>query len=809
MKMILDFTQISLKHLTEVGGKNASLGEMITKLAKLGIKVPPGFATTADAYRTFLKENNLEEIINKELKNLDVNDVANLERASNAIQKAILDAKLPKLLEEEIKQAYQQLNLNPNQTVAVRSSATAEDLPQASFAGQQETFLNVHKNDILNAVKRVYASLFSKRAIAYRVHHGFDHQQIAISVGIQQMVRSDLACSGVIFTLDTESGFDQAIFITSSYGLGETIVQGAVNPDEFYVHKPTLRENKAAIISRKLGTKAKKMIYAKANHVRVETIEVSQEERQQFSLTDAEILELARQSLIIETHYGKPMDIEWAKDGIDQTLYIMQARPETVKARESHQFIEQYQLDAKVKPICSGRSIGQKIGQGVARIINHPEQMDQLQPGEILVADMTDPDWEPIMKRASAIVTNRGGRTCHAAIVARELGIPAIVGCIDATETITAGNETTVSCCEGETGFVYPGLLEYRVNRTAIENFSKLPIKICLNLANPEQAFAAQFLPNEGIGLARVEFIISNMISIHPKALLDFHTLQGNLRKKIQQKTAAYDSPVEFYVEKLAEGIATIAAAFYPKPIIVRFSDFKSNEYANLLGGELFEPQEENPMLGYRGASRYLSGDFKACFALECEAIKRVREQKGLTNAHVMFPFVRTVNEAEQLSQLIQSYGLERGKDGLKVYMMCEIPSNVLLAEAFLQYFDGYSIGSNDLTQLALGLDRDSALIANLFDERDAAVQILLHQVISTCKKLNKYIGICGQAPSDHLDFAKWLVAEGIDSMSLSPDSVVQTWLALENLEHDQNSEATSPLNWIASQNHPDMRQKS
>lgn len=780
MRTIVNFTEINLQDIAIVGGKNASLGEMIAQLTRSGIKVPKGFATTAEAYQQFLQENKLDSKIYNLLAVLDVEDINALKHASKTIRRWIMNGSLPKALMEDIKLAYERLNLRSDQSVAVRSSATAEDLPEASFAGQQETYLNVMGiKNVLLAVKRVFASLFTERAISYRTHHGFSHRQVAISVGIQQMIRSDLASSGVIFTIDTESGFDQVIFITASYGLGEAIVQGSVNPDEFFVHKPTLRAGKASIISRSLGSKAVKMIYAKSDSAPVKTVNVAAKDRQQFSLTDQEILELARYALIIEDYYGKRMDIEWAKDGIDQQLYIIQARPETVKARDTHQWIEQYCLTEKIPPLLQGRSVGQKIGQGIARIIKNPNDKNALQKGEILVTDMTDPDWEPIMKRAAAIVTNRGGRTCHAAIIARELGIPAVVGCGNATSLIKEKSSITVSCAEGETGFIYSGLLKFHVDRTEITSMPKLPLQVCLNLANPDQAFTCQFLPNDGIGLARLEFIISNMIGIHPNALLNLDKLPPVISTEIKHRTAAYANPLEFYIEKLTEGISTIAAAFYPKPIIVRFSDFKSNEYANLLGGNLFEPKEENPMIGYRGASRYLTGNFKECFILECEAIRRVREQKGLINTHVMFPFARTVNEAKQLIELVGGQGLSRGKDGLKIYMMCEIPSNALLAEEFLTYFDGYSIGSNDLTQLTLGLDRDSALIANLFDERDLAVKALLQHIIATCKRMNKYVGICGQGPSDHPDFAEWLMDEGIESVSLTPDSIVRTWLAL------------------------------
>lgn len=780
MRIILDFGEINMTHLAKVGGKNASLGEMFSKLSRLGIQVPKGFATVSEAYRTFLQSNAIDNKIYNALKNIDANDIGKLKNASDYSRQLILNAPFSKSFESEVTKAYQRLNLSTHQTVAVRSSATAEDLPEASFAGQQESYLNVSGNEnILMAIKRVYASLFTERAISYRIFHHFDHQQVAISAGIQQMIRSDCGSSGVIFTIDTESGFDQVVFITSSYGLGEMVVQGSVNPDEFYVYKPTLLAGKDSIISRKLGSKKSKMIYDENLDQRVQIINTDKKEQQQFSLNDQDILTLARHALVIEKHYGKAMDIEWAKDGIDNALYIIQARPETVKARESHHIIEQYHVTKKGKPIVVGRSIGQKIGQGVARKILTTKNMHTFQSGEVLIANATDPDWEPIMKRAAAIVTNHGGRTCHAAIVAREMGIPAVVGCGNATDLISDGMQISVSCAEGEEGYVYSGLIEYHLEKTKIENLAKLPIKLCMNLANPEQAFGYQFLPNDGIGLARLEFIINSMIGIHPNAVLHPEKLSEKLQFEINEKTSAYKNPIEFYIEKLAEGIATISAAFYPKPVIVRFSDFKSNEYANLIGGELFEPIEENPMLGYRGGSRYIAGNFQACFKLECEAIKRVREQKGLTNTQVMFPFVRTVSEIEKLIMIAKNNGLVRGKNDLKIYMMCEIPSNALLAESFLAHVDGYSIGSNDLTQLTLGLDRDSELVAHLFDERNEAVKILLHQIIFTCKKLHKYVGICGQGPSDHPDLAAWLMKEGIDSLSLSPDSMVQTYLSL------------------------------
>ncbi len=780
MMFVLGFDSVGMKDVPQVGGKNASLGEMITQLAHLGIKVPGGFATTANAYREFLRVNQLEDKIHQLLDQLNVDDVKALQQVGKAIRGAILAGELPSELQQAVDVAYQTMNLSSEQTVAVRSSATAEDLPEASFAGQQDTLLNVSGIDnIKAAIKTVYASLFTDRAIVYRAHHQFDHLQIAMSAGVQQMIRSDLAASGVMFTLDTESGFDQVVFITGAYGLGESIAQGEVSPDEFYVHKPMLAAGKQAVIKRKLGTKSVKMVYSDSQDDRVKMLNVDSEESQHFCLTDDEVLLLAKQALVIESHYGRPMDIEWAKDGIDHQLYMIQARPETVKAGASKQYIVQYRLTEEATPLVSGSSVGQKIGQGVARVIHSPNDMESLQPGEVLVAQITDPDWEPVMKRASAIVTNRGGRTCHAAIVARELGIPAIVGCHTATDVVHSGDEITVSCAEGETGHVYPGLIAFEKTKTEIKKLPKLPVKLLMNLANPEQAFTHQFLPNAGIGLARLEFIISNMIGMHPNALLNINAMPQAIKEEILKRTAAYASPVEYYIEKLAEGIATIAAAFYPKNIIVRFSDFKSNEYANLLGGAQFEPEEENPMLGYRGASRYVAGNFKPCFALECEAIKRVREQKGLTNTQVMFPFVRTIREAARLTDLIKEHGIERGKDGLKVYMMCEIPANALLAEQFLEFFDGYSIGSNDLTQLTLGLDRDSSLVAELFDERNAAVKVLLKQIISTCKRMNKYVGICGQGPSDHLDLAKWLVDEGIESLSLTPDTIVETWMKL------------------------------
>lgn len=782
----IDFQHLTMKDIDRVGGKNASLGEMISHLGKMDVVVPTGFATTADAFREFLANNELDKKIQQLLETLDVNDVLKLTRAGQTIREWIIAAPFSGAFEDDIRTAYVQLKQSighDNFSVAVRSSATAEDLPDASFAGQQETFLNVQGIDeILVSIKEVFASLYNDRAIAYRVHHGFAHHDVALSAGIQQMIRSDKASSGVMFTMDTESGFDQVIFITSSYGLGEMVVQGAVNPDEFYVHKPALQAGREAVIRRNLGTKALKMIYCedKASSKRVKIIDVEKELQQRFSLTTAEIQQLAKHAMTIEAHYGAAMDIEWAKDGIDGKLYILQARPETVKSRGNKQVLERYSLKAKSPILTEGRSIGQRIGAGRVRVIKDVSEMHRVQVGDILVSDMTDPDWEPVMKRAAAIVTNRGGRTCHAAIIARELGIPAVVGCGDATHLIHDGDEVTVSCAEGDTGFVYQGILPFEHDCLDVETMPQLPVKVMLNVGNPERAFAFQAIPNAGVGLARLEFLISNTIGIHPRALLEFDTLTDPLLKQaIKEKTAAYDSPVAYYVERLKEGIATIAAAFYPKPVIVRLSDFKSNEYANLLGGTLYEPEEENPMLGFRGASRYVSPQFSACFALECQAVKEVRELMGLSNVEVMIPFVRTLTEASKVIDTLKAHGLERGRDGLRLIMMCELPSNALLADDYLHFFDGFSIGSNDLTQLTLGLDRDSGLVAAQFDERDAAVKALLHMAIVACKKAGKYVGICGQGPSDHQDFAQWLMNEGIDSLSLNPDSVLETSLFL------------------------------
>lgn len=785
-KHVIDLSHLGMRDLEQVGGKNASLGEMISHLSSAGVSVPGGFATTADSFRAFLSQDNLDKKIYAKLNTLNTDDVHQLAVVGKEIREMIIETPFKADFEHEVRTAYEQLAHSighDNFSVAVRSSATAEDLPDASFAGQQETFLNVKDIDaVLLSIKHVFASLFNDRAIAYRTHHHFAHHDVALSAGIQQMVRSDLAVSGVMFTMDTESGFDQVVFITSSYGLGEMVVQGAVNPDEFYVHKPGLRAGKPAVIRRNLGSKALKMVYCDdpSKQQRVKTVDVDAKERLLFSLSADEIESLAKQALIIETHYGRPMDIEWAKDGLNGQLYILQARPETVKSRDNKQILERYTLQQRGKVLAEGRSIGQRIGQGKARIIKDVSEMDRVQAGDVLISDMTDPDWEPVMKRASAIVTNRGGRTCHAAIIARELGIPAVVGCGDATKTIREGDEVTVCCAEGDSGYVYAGLLPYEQVHLDVEAMPELPMKIMLNVGNPERAFTFQSIPNSGVGLARLEFLISNTIGIHPRALLEFDSLKDKeLKQFITEKTAAYASPIEYYIERLKEGIATIAAAFYPKPVIVRLSDFKSNEYANLAGGNLYEPHEENPMLGFRGASRYVSKSFAECFALECKAVRRVREDMGLTNVEVMIPFVRTVSEAGNVIDVLKQHGLERGKHGLRVIMMCELPSNALLAKEFLEHFDGFSIGSNDLTQLTLGLDRDSGLVAAQFDERNEAVKALLHMAISACKKTNKYIGICGQGPSDHQDFAQWLMKEGIDSVSLNPDSVLATCLFL------------------------------
>ena len=780
-RYIISFEGLGMRDLAKVGGKNASLGEMISHLAKLGVSVPGGFATTAEAFREFLSHNDVATRINRELAPLNVDDVKALADAGMRIRRWVQETPLPAALEQSIREGYAALLEQSGReiSVAVRSSATAEDLPDASFAGQQETFLNVRGVDgVLAAVKRVFASLFNDRAIAYRVHHGYDHAQVALSAGIQRMVRSDLGASGVMFTLDTESGFDKVVFITASYGLGETVVQGAVNPDEFYVYKPALAAGKSAIVRRNLGSKASMMIYADGDGQDVKTIEVHAEARARFCITDDDVVKLAQQALTIEKHYQRPMDIEWAKDGADGKIYILQARPETVKSRRT-QIIERYELKQRAPVLAEGRSIGQKIGAGIAKVIQDIGEMQRIQPGDVLVTDMTDPDWEPIMKKAAAIVTNRGGRTCHAAIIARELGIPAVVGCGDATRKIKDGQTVTVSCAEGDTGHIYAGRLVFERREISLENMPRAPLKIMMNVGNPERAFDFAMLPHQGVGLARLEFIIARMICVHPKALLNFDAQPAEVKQQIRERMAGYRDPVSYYVERLTEGIATIAAAFAPQPVIVRTSDFKSNEYANLIGGRQYEPHEENPMLGFRGASRYLAESFRACFELECRALRRVREDMGLTNVQVMVPFVRTLEEARQVTELLANNGLKRGEHGLKTIMMCELPSNAVLAERFLDYFDGFSIGSNDMTQLTLGLDRDSGVVAKLFDERDDAVKAMLGMAIQACRKHRKYIGICGQGPSDHPDLARWLLEQGIESVSLNPDTVVDTWLYL------------------------------
>ncbi|AYN95069.1 phosphoenolpyruvate synthase [Pseudomonas sp. LTJR-52] len=780
---VVSLDKLGVHDVEQVGGKNASLGEMISNLAGAGVSVPGGFATTAQAYRDFLEQSGLNDRIHAALDALDVDDVNALAKTGAEIRQWIMDAEFPARLDTEIRTAFAQLSAgNDNLAVAVRSSATAEDLPDASFAGQQETFLNIRGVDnVIRAAKEVFASLFNDRAIAYRVHQGFDHKLVALSAGVQRMVRSETGAAGVMFTLDTESGFRDVVFITGAYGLGETVVQGAVNPDEFYVHKSTLEAGRPAILRRNLGSKAIKMIYgeeAKAGRS-VKTVDVEAAERARFSITDDEVTELAKQALIIEKHYGRPMDIEWAKDGDDGKLYIVQARPETVKSRASATVMERYLLKEKGQVIVEGRAIGQRIGAGPVKVIRDVSEMDRVMPGDVLVSDMTDPDWEPVMKRASAIVTNRGGRTCHAAIIARELGIPAVVGCGNATERLNDGQVVTVSCAEGDAGLIYEGELSFDVRQSSVDAMPDLPFKIMMNVGNPDRAFDFAQLPNAGVGLARLEFIINRMIGVHPKALLNYESLPLDIKENVDKRTAGYSDPVGFYVEKLVEGVSTLAAAFWPKKVIVRLSDFKSNEYANLIGGKLYEPEEENPMLGFRGASRYISESFRDCFELECRAMKKVRNEMGLTNVELMVPFVRTLEEASQVVDLLGTYGLKRGENGLRVIMMCELPSNALLAEEFLEYFDGFSIGSNDMTQLTLGLDRDSGIIAHLFDERNPAVKKLLAQAIAACNKAGKYIGICGQGPSDHPDLAKWLMDQGIESVSLNPDSVLDTWFFL------------------------------
>ncbi len=783
VEYVVSLDKLGVHDVERVGGKNASLGEMISNLSGAGVSVPSGFATTAQAYRDFLEQSGLNARIHAALDTLDVDDVNALAKTGAQIRQWVMEASLPAQLDADIRKAFAEMaGSNEHLAVAVRSSATAEDLPDASFAGQQETFLNIRGVDnVIRAVKEVFASLFNDRAIAYRVHQGFDHKLVALSAGIQRMVRSETGTAGVMFTLDTESGFRDVVFITGAYGLGETVVQGAVNPDEFYVHKPTLEAGRPAILRRNLGSKAIKMVYgeeAKAGKS-VRTVEVSAQDRARFSVSDAEVTELAKQALIIEKHYGRPMDIEWAKDGDDGKLYVVQARPETVKSRASATVMERYLLKETGNVLVEGRAIGQRIGAGPVKVIHDIAEMDKVQPGDVLVSDMTDPDWEPVMKRASAIVTNRGGRTCHAAIIARELGIPAVVGCGNATTVLQDGQGVTVSCAEGDTGYIFEGQLGFDIRKNSIDAMPQLPFKIMMNVGNPDRAFDFAQLPNEGVGLARLEFIINRMIGVHPKALLNFASLPPEIKSSVEKRIAGYDDPVGFYVEKLVEGISTLAAAFWPKKVIVRMSDFKSNEYANLIGGKLYEPEEENPMLGFRGASRYISESFRDCFELECRAMKKVRNEMGLDNVEIMIPFVRTLGEASQVIDLLASHDLKRGENGLRVIMMCELPSNALLAEEFLEYFDGFSIGSNDLTQLTLGLDRDSGIVAHLFDERNAAVKKLLSSAIHACNKAGKYIGICGQGPSDHPDLAKWLMEQGIDSVSLNPDSVLDTWFFL------------------------------
>ena len=777
---IVPLDQLGMNDVPVVGGKNASLGEMISNLGSLGVAVPGGFATTSAAFNDFLDAAGIRSKIQQKLDALDSGDVKALAATGAEIRGWIIDAPLAQDFADEITTAYQAMASDGvDATVAVRSSATAEDLPDASFAGQQETYLNISGIDqVLGSIKRVFASLYNDRAISYRVHQGFEHSEVSLSAGIQRMVRSDLAASGVMYSIDTESGFEDVVFITSSYGLGETVVQGAVNPDEFYVYKKTLGLAERSILQKNRGSKMIKMVYADGDSPEeaICTVDVEQADRDTFSITDEEITELAKMAVTIEKHYGRAMDIEWAKDGENGQLYIVQARPETVQSRAG-QVIERYILKQEGVEIVSGRAVGNRIGQGPAKVINDLSQMDQIEDGDVLVTDMTDPDWEPIMKKAAAIVTNRGGRTCHAAIIARELGIPALVGTGSCTEDIAHLSEVTVSCAEGDTGYAYAGLLEFEHQQHQLANMPEIPVKISMNVGNPERAFGFARLPNAGIGLARLEFIISKMIGIHPRALLEFDSMDKDLQQQIEARIGGYEGPVEYYIDKLSEGISTLAAAFAPEKVIVRMSDFKSNEYAHLLGGSIFEPHEENPMLGYRGASRYISEDFKPCFKLECEAVKRVRNQMGLSNIEIMIPFVRTLAEARAVHELLRENGLQRGVDGFRVIMMCEIPSNVILAEQFLEYFDGFSIGSNDLTQLTLGLDRDSGLVASSFDERDPAVMKLLQQAIQACKAAGKYVGICGQGPSDHPDLAEWLLEQGISSISLNPDSVIETWL--------------------------------
>ncbi len=783
---VIPFENLRNVDVPSVGGKNASLGEMISQLSAKGVRVPTGFATTADAYREFLSVNGLDVKINAELDKLNVDDTQALAICGKQVREWIMAAPFPAALDKAIATHYEMLIAKSGNgaTFAVRSSATAEDLPDASFAGQQESFLNIHGLDnILHAIKEVFASLYNDRAISYRVHKGFVHADVALSAGIQQMVRSDIGCAGVMFTIDTESGFKDVVFITSSYGLGETVVQGAVNPDEFYVHKPTLALGKPSIVRRTMGSKLIKMVFSDATQAgkSTNTIDVDAADSDRYSLSNEDVLELARYAMTIEAHYGCPMDIEWGKNGIDNKLYILQARPETVKSQESlNNVTETFKLNKhKAIPLVVGRAVTQKVGVGPVRIVLDPADMHLVQPGDVLVADMTDPNWEPVMKRASALVTNRGGRTCHAAIIARELGIPAIVGSVNATDILREGEIVTVSCAEGESGFVYHGALDFEISSQATSTLPPAPCKIMMNVGNPDMAFGFAKTPNDGVGLARLEFVINNMVGIHPKAILNFDAMPTAIKTTIKNRSRGYASPKQFYIDKVAEGVATIAAAFYPKPVIVRTSDFKSNEYKKLVGGEIYEPDEENPMIGFRGAARYMAEDFKECFAMECTAMKKVRDEMGLTNVELMIPFVRTLAEAKAVTEIMAANGLKRGENGLRLIMMCEIPSNALLAEQFLAYFDGYSIGSNDLTQLTLGMDRDSGILADGFDERNDAVKALIKMAINTCNRLGKYVGICGQGPSDHPDFAEWLVEEGIQSMSLNPDTVVATWQRL------------------------------
>lgn len=780
---VIAFNQLGRHDVEIVGGKNASLGEMISHLQPLGVNVPNGFATTADAFNCFLNETGLLDKINAELHTLDVDDVEALAATGKKIRGWVIEQTLPKSLEDEIRQYYQELTGGEDVAVAVRSSATAEDLPDASFAGQQETFLNIRGIDnVLVAIKEVFASLYNDRAIAYRVHKGFEHQGVALSAGVQRMVRSETGTSGVMFSIDTESGFDEVVFVTASYGLGEMVVQGAVNPDEFYISKILLDQNRPAVIRRNLGSKERKMVYGDEGSTAKSTkiVEVEKADRSQFALSDDELCVLAKQAMIIEKHYGCPMDVEWAKDGDSGEIFIVQARPETVKSRQDKGKMERYLINSKgAKVLTEGRSIGQRVGSGKVRIVHNLAEMSKVEDGDILVSDMTDPDWEPVMKRASAIITNRGGRTCHAAIIARELGVPAIVGCGNATETLTEGQEVTASCAEGDTGFVYEGLIDFEMQSNTIDAMPELAFKVMMNVGNPDRAFDFAQIPNEGVGLARLEFIINRMIGVHPKALLNMDSLPQEVVLAINERIAGYPSPVDFYINKLIEGIATLGVAFRDKPVIVRMSDFKSNEYANLIGGKLYEPSEENPMLGFRGASRYVSENFADCFELECRALKYIRDEMGLTNIKIMIPFVRTTKGAKAVIELLEKHGLKRGENGLEIIMMCELPTNALLADEFLEYFDGFSIGSNDLTQLTLGLDRDSGIVSHLFDERDLAVKKLLSMAIEACKKQGKYVGICGQGPSDHPDLAKWLMEQGISSVSLNPDTVLDTWLFL------------------------------